>query len=124
MRPESDDWEVVRELEARLQLARCEFTAQEIATVCRAADQVGMHANDVQHALDMPGGHEELVIEVRRRIREGSQRLMQAFTRAQQLLDQRDSGGARTVLELALAEEQIPFYRETIAEHMRGLGLR
>jgi len=123
VRPESDDWETVRELESRLKSARSKPTAKELAAVRRAAAQVGLHEKQVQQALKMVGGHEELVVEIRRRIREGSQRLMRAFTRAQQLMDQGNATAAKEVLESTLAQEQIPFYRETVEEQMRDLGL-
>lgn len=123
VRPESEDWEVVRELEARLKSVPRKLTAKELATVRWAAAQVGLQEKEVQQALEMASGQAELVVEVRRRIREGSQRLMRAFTRAQQLLDQGDATGAKEVLEAALAQEQAPFYRENIEEQMRSLGL-
>ncbi len=124
MRPESEDWEALRELETRLKSARHQFTPEEIATVRRAAAQVGLHEKEVQQTLEMTKGQAELVIEIRRRIREGSQRLMRAFTRAQHLMDQGNASGAKAVLEAALAEEQIPFYRESVKAQLRNLGLR
>ena len=124
VRPESEDWEAVRELEARLKSAQYQPTTEEIARIRRAAAQVDLHEKEVQQTLEMTKRYSELVVEIRRRIREGSQRLMRAFTRAQQLLDQGDAPGAKTVLESALGEEQIPFYRESIEEQMRNLGLR
>lgn len=124
VKPESEDWEVLRELEARLKSAGHALTTEEIATVRRAAAQVGLHDKEVQQTLEMTKGQAELVLEIRRRIREGSQRLMRAFTRAQQLLDQGNASGAKAVLESALAEEQIPFYRESVEAQMRNLGLR
>ncbi len=123
MRPESEDWEVVREMESRLKSARNKPTAKELAAVRRAAAQVGLHEEQVQQSLDTAGGFEELVVEIRRRIREGSQRLMRAFTQAQQLLDQGNATAAREVLESMLIQEQIPFYRETVKEQMQNLGL-
>jgi DUSAM domain-containing protein len=124
MRPESEDWEVVRELEARLKSGHHLPTAEEIATVRRAAAQVGLLEGEVQLALEGERGLTDLVIEIRRRIREGSQRLMRAFTQAQRLLDQGEAPGAKAVLESVLSEEQIPFYRESVEEQMRNLGLR
>jgi DUSAM domain-containing protein len=114
----------VRELEARLKSAQYQPTTEEIARIRRAAAQVDLHEKEVQQTLEMTKRYSELVVEIQRRIREGSQRLMRAFTRAQQLLDQGDVPGAKTVLESALGEEQIPFYRESIEEQMRNLGLR
>jgi len=124
VRPESEDWEAVRQLEARLKSAQAPLTAEELATVRRAAAQVGLNEREVPQTLAMTRGPAELVMEIRRRIREGSQRLMRAFTWAQQLMDQGDAPGAKAVLETALAEEQIPFYRESIQEQMRNLCLR
>jgi DUSAM domain-containing protein len=111
-------------LEARLKSAQAPLTAEELATVRRAAAQVGLNEREVPQTLAMTRGPAELVMEIRRRIREGSQRLMRAFTWAQQLMDQGDAPGAKAVLETALAEEQIPFYRESIQEQMRNLCLR
>jgi hypothetical protein len=48
---------------------------------------------------------------------------MRAFTQSQQLLDQGDATRAGEVLQSALEQEQIPFYRETIEAEMRNLGL-
>ena len=124
VRPESEDWEAMRELEVRLKSAQDPLNAEELATVRRAAAQVGLNEKELQQTLAMKRGHAELVIEIRRRIREGSQRLMRAFTQAQQLMDQGDAPGAKAVLETALAEEQIPFYRESVQAQMRSLGLR
>lgn len=125
VKPESEDWETVRQLEARLKSApQASFTAEEIATVRRTAAQVGLPQEEVQQILATMRGQAELVREIRHRIREGSRRLMRVFTQAQQLLDQGDALGAKAVLETALSEEQISFYRESVEAHMRNLGLR
>lgn len=123
MRPESEDWQVMRELEARLKSDRTKLTAKELAIVRRAAAQVGLQEHEVRQALARESGQAELIVEVRRRIREGSQRLMRAFIQSQQLLDQGDATRAGEVLQSALEQEQIPFYRETIEAEMRNLGL-
>lgn len=49
--------------------------------------------------------------------------MMRAFTRAQQLLEEGDSQGARAVFEAVLTEEPVPYYRETVEEQMRTFGL-
>jgi len=123
VRPESEDWQVMRELEARLKSGRMKLTAKELATMRRAAGQVCLQEHEVRQALAIESGQAELIVEIRRRIREGSQRLMRAFTQSQQLLDQGDATRAREVLQSALEQEQIPFYRETIEAEMRNLGL-
>jgi len=123
VRPESEDWQVMRELEARLKSDRTKLTAKELATVRRAAAQVGFQEHEVRQVLAIESGQAELIVEIRHRIREGSQRLMRAFTQSQQLLDQGNATRAGEVLQSALEHEQIPFYRETIEAEMRNLGL-
>ncbi|QQR43724.1 DUF2379 family protein [Myxococcus xanthus] len=54
----------------------------------------------------------ELVREVRRRIREGSQRLMRAISESNRLVEAGDSTGARKCLEDVLAVEVVPLYRQ------------
>ncbi|WP_434347379.1 DUSAM domain-containing protein [Myxococcus virescens] len=67
---------------------------------------------EVLRALTTPAGSVELVREVRRRIREGSQRLMRAISESNRLVEEGDMTGARKCLEDVLAVEVVPLYRQ------------
>jgi DUSAM domain-containing protein len=124
MRPEPGDWENLKALYEDLQrTGSVEGTPEHFDLVRRVAGQVAIPDDEAEQELQRPDGLSRLITEIRKRIREGSQRLMRAMYDAKQRLDAGDRAGARQVLDEALADEVVPFYREIAKEESRVLGV-
>ncbi|GHG94499.1 DUF2379 family protein [Comamonas sp. JC664] len=109
---EKHDWDQVAELERRLARdGRVAFSPEVTVLLRRVARQVVIPDVEVEQALATPEGGVRLVREVRRRIREGSQRLMRAISEANRRVEDGDLAGARECLEGVLAVEVVPLYR-------------
>ncbi|WNZ61290.1 DUF2379 family protein [Myxococcus sp. MxC21-1] len=110
---ETHDWDKVAALER--QLAReevLELTPEVMELLRSVARDVVVPDAEVQRALMTPAGCVVLVREIRRRIREGSQRLMRAISESNRLVEAGDTTGARKCLEDVLAVEVVPLYRQ------------
>src|SRR5262245_2807384 len=113
MRPEPSDWESLKALYEDLQrTGSVEGTPEHFDLVRRVARQVAIPDDEAERELQHPDGLSRLIAKTRKRIREGSQRLMRAMYDARQRIDAGDPAGARQVLDEALADEVVPFYRE------------
>lgn len=109
---EKHDWDQVAELERWLARdGHLEFTPEVTSLLRRVARQVLIPDAEVEQALTTSEGGATLVREVRRRIREGSQRLMRAISESHRLVEEGDLAGARRCLEGVLAVEVVPLYR-------------
>ncbi|NOJ81900.1 DUSAM domain-containing protein [Myxococcus xanthus] len=110
---ESIDWDPVRELARRVEAGEAlSLTAEVRALLLRSAREVGISDAEAHAAVAGVATATALLHETRRRIRDGSQRLMRALTGARRLRDAGDAAGARALLEDVLAVEQVPLYRE------------
>jgi DUSAM domain-containing protein len=78
----------------------------------RTAQQVAISQADTEEALRSHSTAKLLLGEIRRRIRDGSNRLSDALHRAYRLRDRRDLAGARRLMEDLLQIEVVPLYRE------------
>lgn len=81
----------------------------------RAAPTVAISDAEAKEALGDVGSATTLLRRIRERIRDGSNRLMNALYRMSQLRKKGDLEGARQQMRQVLAVESVPFYRE-IAE--------
>ncbi|AKQ68937.1 hypothetical protein A176_005849 [Myxococcus hansupus] len=110
---ESIDWDPVRELARRVDEGESlSLTAEVRALLHRSAREVGISDEEARAAVSGVATATDLLLETRRRIRDGSQRLMRALTGARRLRDAGDVAGARALLEGVLAAEPVPLYRE------------
>ncbi len=110
---EKIDWNSIRALAQRvlIQGEALELTDETCALIRKSAREVAIRPEDVEAALQGPTTATLLLGEIRQRIRDGSNRLMQALDRAYSLRDAGDLQGARREMEKGLAIEVVPFYR-------------
>ncbi len=88
-----------------------ELTDETRALVRKSAREVAISVEDAEDALRSQSSAATLLREIRERIRDGSNRLMQALDRAYTLREAGDLEGARREMEAVLAVEIVPFYR-------------
>lgn len=111
---EDTDWDDLRAL-ARQVLERSaplELTEEARGLLQRTAAQVAIAQQDADDALRGQATATTLLQEIRRRIAEGSHRMIFTLDRAYSLGDAGDIVGARELLEEWLAVEVVPLYRE------------
>ncbi|CAM3575111.1 DUSAM domain-containing protein [Corallococcus sp. ZKHCc1 1396] len=107
------NWDGVRELAARIEAGEALVLTPDVrGLLLRTAREVAIPATDAQAAVQDVATATALLREARARIREGSMRLMVVRSEVRRLRQERDSAGARKVLENLLAEEVVPLYRE------------
>jgi len=122
MRPESRDWEPLKRLYDELQrTGTIPGSPDQLDLVRRVARQVAIPDEVVERELHLAQGLSNLITEERKRIREGSRRLMQAMSEAERRVAIGDRAGARQVFQDALSREVVPFYREIAEEEARAL---
>jgi DUSAM domain-containing protein len=120
------DWDDIRAL-AQAVLERGEplmLTDEVRALVRRSANEVALGRRETEEALREVSSTTTLLAEIRRRIRDGSNRLMDATLHAYRLRDAGDFEGARKQLEAVLAEEEVPFYREQARRALEDIDAR
>lgn len=123
MRPEDHDWHKVQELATQLQReGRTQLSEAERALLRRVAPEVAISDAETEKALEGPSSGVDLAMEVGRRIREGSRRLMRAISEAHRLHAAGDMPGARRRLEDLLAVEVVPLYRKQAEAELAHLG--
>lgn len=111
---EETDWDDLRAL-AQQVLERgtpLVLTDDTRALLLRTAEQVAITPAEAGDAVRSPSTAQPLLMEIRRRIRDGSHRLTDALHRAYRLRDAGDIAGARKQLRDVLAVEVVPLYRE------------
>ncbi|AEI62531.1 DUSAM domain-containing protein [Corallococcus macrosporus] len=110
---ESIDWDPVRELARQVEAGEpLSLTSEVRDLLLRSAREVGIPEEEAHASVSGVATATTLLLEVRRRIRDGSQRLMRALSGARRLRDMGDVAGARALLEEVLAVEPVPLYRE------------
>jgi DUSAM domain-containing protein len=119
-----DDWEPIRRLDNGVQQgAPLELTEDVRAILRRTGPTVAISGSEVDAALTTQEGATALLREMRRRITEGSHRIMGALDRMYRLQEKGDLDGARQQLHDVLAVEEVPHYREmaeaALARHAR-----
>ncbi|MFY0524863.1 DUSAM domain-containing protein [Archangium gephyra] len=110
---EEIDWNPIRALAQRVltQGEPLELTNETLALLRKSAREVAISSEDAEDALRSQSTASTLLREIRQRIRDGSNRLMQALERAYTLREAGDLEGARREMEGVLAVEVVPLYR-------------
>lgn len=121
-RPESGEWQELKPLEAEARsMGRVDLTGPQRELVLRVATQLALSGEVAQKEVATHEGAARIVIELRRRIREGAQRLGQAIIHA----DEAHSAGRHeescALLRAYIATEQVPYYREIAQVELRRL---
>ncbi|QSQ25265.1 DUSAM domain-containing protein [Pyxidicoccus parkwayensis] len=122
--PDELDWTPVRALARRVQNGeRLTLTDDVRELLERTAAEVGISKADAASALASADTAKALVLEAARRIKDGSDRLMDALYRAKRYRLAGDFDRARQEIRDVLAVEVVPHYREiaeTQLEDMAG----
>ncbi|WNG21667.1 DUSAM domain-containing protein [Cystobacter fuscus] len=107
------DWHEIRVLDNRVRRGEVlELTDALRDLLKRTAPTVAISEADADAALSCVENGTALLHEIRRRITEGSNRLVDALHRMYQLRDRGDLDGARDQMRGVLAVEVVPLYRE------------
>jgi len=107
------DWHEIRMLDNRVQRGETlELTDDVRELLKRTAPTVAIPEADAETALASVDSGVVLLNEIRRRITEGSNRLIDALHRMYQLREKGDIDGARQQMRDVLAIEVVPLYRE------------
>lgn len=110
------DWHEIRVLDSRVRRGEVLALTDDVLDLLkRTAPTVAIPEADAEAALSCVEKGTALLHEIRRRITEGSNRLVDALHRMYQLRDRGDLDGARDQMRGVLAVEVVPLYRE-IAE--------
>ncbi|MBN1203456.1 MAG: DUSAM domain-containing protein [Myxococcaceae bacterium] len=91
------------------------------AILRRTARQVAIDAEEAEQALHTVPTATDLLRELARRIRDGSQRLSRAMTQMRRLQEAGDLDGARQQMRDVLAVEVVPHYREIAETSLEAL---
>jgi DUSAM domain-containing protein len=109
-------WDHLWGLEDRINRSEpLELSERMRALLLAAARTVAISSADAEAALSRVESATALLLEIRKRIREGSNRINDALVRMYALQDAGDLEGARQQMQEVLAVEVVPLYRE-IAE--------
>jgi len=121
--PDELDWAPIRDLARRVRNGeRLTLTDDVRELLERTASEVGMSKADAASALASTASAEALVLELARRIKEGSDRLMDALHRAKRFRLAGDFDSARQELREVLAVEVVPHYREIAEGQLEDLA--
>ena len=117
------EWTEIRMLDNRVQRGEAlELTEDVRALLRRTAPTVGMSETEAEKALSSVATGTLLLHELRRRITEGSNRLVDALSRMYRLQKKGDLDGARQQMREVLAVEVVPLYREVAEGEMKKLN--
>jgi DUSAM domain-containing protein len=110
---EEGDWHEIRLLDNRVRGGDdLELTDDVRDLLKRTALTVAIPETEAEAALSSVESGTALLHEIRRRITEGSNRLVDALHRMYQLREKGDLDGARQQMRDVLAVEVVPLYRE------------
>lgn len=120
--PESGDWDALRSLadEARA-TGRIVASPEQRELLQRTAGEVALLAEQTAEWIASAEGTARLVLEVWRRIRNGSRKLSRAIAKAREHRDAGRLEEARRVLQRVIDDEQAPFCRESAAAELQAL---
>jgi len=119
---EKEDWEQLRALELHLQRGQpLELTEAVRGLLKRAALQVALSSADAEKGLQSSAEATALLTRIRRRIREGNERLSQAMLDAAYQAGTGNARSARRLLKAALEAEVVPYYRESLEALLHAL---
>lgn len=119
---EEGDWSEIRMLDNRVRHGQgLEFTEEVRDLLRRTAPTVGLREAEAEAGLASPATRLSLLNELRRRIDEGSNRLMDALHRMYRLRDRGAWDEARQQLREVLAVEVVPLYRDIAQSELAKL---
>ncbi|KFA90524.1 DUSAM domain-containing protein [Archangium violaceum] len=120
---EEGDWHEIRVLDNRVRQGEVlELTDDVRDLLKRTARTVAIPEADAKTALASRDSGTALLQEIRRRITEGSNRLVDALHRMYQLREKGDLDGARQQMLDVLAVEVVPQYREVAEGEVEKLN--
>lgn len=120
---EEGDWHEIRLLDNRVRQGEVlELTDEVRDLLKRTAPTVAIPEADAITALANRDSATALLHEIRRRITEGSNRLVDALHRMYQLREKGDLDGARQQMRDVLAVEVVPLYREVAEGEIEKLN--
>jgi DUSAM domain-containing protein len=120
-----EDWNRIWGLHNQVEQGRAlELTGEVRELLLRGAHQVAIPDTEAEQALQSISGATELLRLIAQRIREGSNRIMDALHRMYRLREKGDLEGARQQMRDVLAVEVVPHYRETAEGQLDELGER
>lgn len=114
-------WHQIRELDDRVVREPLALTAEVRALLLHAAPTVAIRHAEAEAAIVDVVRATDLLREIRKRIRMGSERLGDAQLAMYDLQDAGDFDGARKQLEDVLAVEVVPSYREQAENALKDL---
>jgi DUSAM domain-containing protein len=120
---EALNWNDVRQLAKRVieDGEPLVLTEEVRATLRRTAREVAIDAEEAERALHTVPDARELLVELARRIRDGSHRLSRALSQMYRLRDAGDLEGARQQMRDVLAVEVVPHYRDIAEASLEAL---
>lgn len=122
--PKDDDWQQLKAFEAEADRnGQLEATDELQSLLRRIAPTLLIASEDVTDAACSPERLAEIVLEMRRRIREGSRQVMTAFSSAKGLVEAGRQDEARELLISTEKATMLPFYKEVIRAQTRAMGL-
>ncbi|QRK06983.1 DUSAM domain-containing protein [Archangium violaceum] len=120
---EEGDWHEIRVLDNRVRRGEpLELTNDVRDLLKRTAPTVAIPESDAESALASVESGTALLHEIRRRITEGSNRLIDALHRMYQFRDRGDFDGARQQMRDVLAVEVVPLYRDVAVKEIEKLN--
>ncbi|HEX8705206.1 MAG TPA: DUF2379 family protein [Myxococcaceae bacterium] len=119
---QKEDWDRLRELESRLQRGEpLELTDPVRELLKRGAAQVALSPAEAERGLRSAPEAAAMLGEIRRRIREGSERVGQAILDTAVAASMGTKQDARRKLNAALAAEVVPYYRQSLEAILHSL---
>jgi DUSAM domain-containing protein len=122
---EEGDWHEIRVLDNRVRQGEAMKLTDDVRDLIkRTAPTVAIPEADAVVALAGVDTGTALLHEIRRRITEGSNRLVDALHRMYQLQEKGDLDGARQQMRDVLAVEVVPLYREVAEDELKKMSRR
>lgn len=123
MDPLDEDWYRVRMLDNRVQQGEALVLDDEVRELLRrTAHTVAIREAEAESALASVESATALVQEMRRRMDEGSNRIMDALHRMYRLEEKGDMAGACQQMRDVLAVERVPHIRDIAAGELERLA--
>jgi DUSAM domain-containing protein len=122
---EEGDWHEIRVIDNRVRQGEALKLTDDVRDLLkRTAPTVAISEGDAVVALSGVDTGTALLHEIRRRITEGSNRLVDALHRMYQLQEKGDLDGARQQMRDVLAVEVVPLYREVAEDELKKMSRR
>ncbi|RKH55982.1 DUSAM domain-containing protein [Corallococcus llansteffanensis] len=121
--PDAQAWDAIRELNHKVSdLGQPFALTEDVRALLRdTAPDVAITAEEAAEALQSEASTAALLVEIARRIREGSHRLSRMLGELDRRQQTGDADGARQLLLDVLAVEVVPHYRDIIHTYLAAL---